>query len=175
MTQNKRRPPERKAPRGRHCPGAMILCLTQLQQGCRAKKSRCAQNRPGFERPANVRACFSVAKKLYISQRLITNGRRPRTSEIPNEIHAIALPTVRRRYDRAASRAQKRAEALRSKPPSQRNRALQLARERGVVTTAELQAIGVHLCYLTPMCDDGLLVRVFHGRSRAGAGQAGAA
>jgi hypothetical protein len=99
----------------------------------------------------------------------------PGGGDLPNYTHVIALPTSRRRYDRAASRAKRRAEALRLKPPSLRNRALQLARERGVVTTAELQAIGVHRCYLTPMYDEGLLVRVSHGRYRATEGEADAA
>jgi predicted transcriptional regulator of viral defense system len=61
----------------------------------------------------------------------------------------------------------KRAEMLRTRGPSLRNRAIQLAQEKGVVTTRELQAIGVHRCYLSPMCKEGLLVRVGHGLYRA--------
>jgi len=43
------------------------------------------------------------------------------------------------------------------------------------VTTAEFQAIGVHRCYLTPMCEEGLLRRVAYGRYRLAAGERDAA
>ncbi|HEX3366722.1 type IV toxin-antitoxin system AbiEi family antitoxin domain-containing protein [Phenylobacterium sp.] len=42
-----------------------------------------------------------------------------------------------------------------------------LAREKGTVTTLELQRAGVHRCYLSPMCKEGLLIRIGHGRYRA--------
>jgi hypothetical protein len=35
------------------------------------------------------------------------------------------------------------------------------------VTTNELQVIGIHRCYLSKMCKEGLLVRVAHGSYRA--------
>jgi hypothetical protein len=44
-----------------------------------------------------------------------------------------------------------------------------MARVRGTVTTKELQAVGVHRCYLRPMCEEGLLTRVGHGRYVLGA------
>jgi len=55
-----------------------------------------------------------------------------------------------------------RAEALRlagGPKPSLRDRAVALANERGVVRTRELTDVGVPRCYLTRMCEEGLLVR----------------
>jgi hypothetical protein len=62
-----------------------------------------------------------------------------------------------------------RAEALRlagGPTPTLRERAVALARERGEVRTAELTAIGIPRCYLSRMCDEGLLVKVGYGRYR---------
>jgi hypothetical protein len=42
-----------------------------------------------------------------------------------------------------------------------------MARERGVVLTRELTNIGVPRCYLTRMCNEGLLVKIGYGRYRA--------
>ena len=42
-----------------------------------------------------------------------------------------------------------------------------LVRERGEVKRAELTAIGIPRCYLTRMCDEGLLVKVGYGLYRA--------
>jgi putative AbiEi antitoxin of type IV toxin-antitoxin system len=47
---------------------------------------------------------------------------------------------------------------LRSLPLS--DRAVALARERGVVRTRELTTIGISRCYLTRMCEQGLLEKV---------------
>lgn len=41
--------------------------------------------------------------------------------------------------------------------PTLPERAVALTRERGEVRTAELTAIGIPRCYLTRMCDEGLL------------------
>ena len=63
-----------------------------------------------------------------------------------------------------------RAEALRlvgGPKPSLRERAVALARERGEVRTAELTAIGIPRCYLTPMCKEGLLIKLGYGLYRA--------
>lgn len=63
-----------------------------------------------------------------------------------------------------------RAEALRlagGPKSSLRERAVALARERGEVRTAELTAIGIPRCYLSRMCDEGLLLKVGYGRYRA--------
>jgi len=63
-----------------------------------------------------------------------------------------------------------RAEALRlagGSKPTLRERAVALLRERGEVRTAELTAIGILRCYLSRMCDEGLLVKVAYGRYRA--------
>jgi hypothetical protein len=63
-----------------------------------------------------------------------------------------------------------RAEALRlagGPKPTLRERAVALARDRGEVRTFELTAIGVPRCYLSLMCEEGLLVKVGYGRYRA--------
>lgn len=51
--------------------------------------------------------------------------------------------------------------------PSVRERAVALAKAKGEVRTKELTNIGVHRCYLTRMCHEGLLVKVGYGRYRA--------
>ncbi|RJT28308.1 hypothetical protein D3227_34545 [Mesorhizobium waimense] len=59
-----------------------------------------------------------------------------------------------------------RAEALRlsgGRPPSLRDRAVALAQERGEVRTRDLTDIGIPRCYLSRMCEEGLLVKVGHG------------
>lgn len=63
-----------------------------------------------------------------------------------------------------------RAEALRlagGPPPSLRARAVALARELGEVRTRDLTDIGIPRCYLSKMCEEGLLVKVSYGRYRA--------
>lgn len=52
--------------------------------------------------------------------------------------------------------------------PSLRERAVALAEERGVVRTRELTDIGIPRCYLTRMCEEGLLIKVGYGLYRAG-------
>lgn len=67
-------------------------------------------------------------------------------------------------------RDQDRAEALRlagGPPPSLRDPAVALARERGEVRTRDLTKAGIPRCYLSRMCEEGLLVKVGHGRYRA--------
>ena len=74
------------------------------------------------------------------------------------------MPPKMRKRDRD------RAEALRlsgGPKPTLRARAVALARERGEVRTGELTAVGIPRCYLSRMCDDGLLVKVGYGRYRA--------
>ena len=64
-------------------------------------------------------------------------------------------------------RDRERAEALRSAggpKPSLKERAVALVQERGVVRTRELTEIGVPRCYLTHMCEEGLLIKVGYGR-----------
>lgn len=51
--------------------------------------------------------------------------------------------------------------------PTLRERAVALVRNRGEMRTAELTAIGIPRCYLTRMCEEGLLVKVGYGRYRA--------
>lgn len=71
---------------------------------------------------------------------------------------------------RARKRDRERAEALRlagGPQPSLRDRAVALARERGEVRTRDLTDIGIPRCYLSKMCEEGLLVKVGYGRYRA--------
>lgn len=49
---------------------------------------------------------------------------------------------------------------------SLRERAVALVRERGEVRTKDLTDIGIPRCYLSRMCDEGLLLKVGHGRYR---------
>ncbi|MFK0692989.1 type IV toxin-antitoxin system AbiEi family antitoxin domain-containing protein [Mesorhizobium sp. IMUNJ 23033] len=67
-----------------------------------------------------------------------------------------------------------RAEALRlaGAPPSLRDRAVALAQERGEVRTRDLTDIGIPRCYLSRMCEEGLLVKVGYGRYCAAAWKA---
>ncbi|ESW77998.1 hypothetical protein X770_32585 [Mesorhizobium sp. LSJC269B00] len=77
-----------------------------------------------------------------------------------------ALPHQMRKRDRD------RAEALHlagGRPPSLRNRAVALAQERGEVRTRDLTDVGIPRCYLSRMCEEGLLVKVGYGRYRAAA------
>lgn len=63
-----------------------------------------------------------------------------------------------------------RAEALhlaREPKSALRERAVARGCERGEVRTAELSAIGIPRCYLSRMCEEGLLVKIGHGRYRA--------
>jgi len=51
--------------------------------------------------------------------------------------------------------------------PTLRERAVALARQKGEVRTKDLAEIGVPRCYLTRMCDEGLLVKIGYGRYQA--------
>jgi predicted transcriptional regulator of viral defense system len=57
--------------------------------------------------------------------------------------------------------------------PSLRERAVELVKDRGIATTRELQAAGVHRCYLGQMCREGLLLRIGRGAYRLPAAIAG--
>ena len=69
-----------------------------------------------------------------------------------------------RKRDRDRAEALRRAGGLRL---PLRARAVALARERGVVRTRDLTAIGIPRCYLTRTCEEGLLEKVSYGRYRA--------
>lgn len=84
--------------------------------------------------------------------------------------YSIPRPSATPEAPKIRKRDRDRAEALRlagGPPPTLREQALALARERGEVRTAELTAIGIPRCYLSRMCDEGLLVKVGYGRYRA--------
>ncbi|MBL3684441.1 hypothetical protein F2981_14375 [Sinorhizobium meliloti] len=51
--------------------------------------------------------------------------------------------------------------------PALRERAVALARERGIVRTRDLTAVGVPRCYPSTMCQECLLVKVCYGLYRA--------
>jgi hypothetical protein len=63
-----------------------------------------------------------------------------------------------------ATEIARRSYASRGLNPTLRERAAALARERGEVRTAELTEIGIPRCYLSRMCDEGVLVKVAYGR-----------
>jgi hypothetical protein len=46
-------------------------------------------------------------------------------------------------------------------------RAVALAQKGGEVRTRDLNGIGIPRCYLSRMCEEGLLVKVGYGRYRA--------
>jgi hypothetical protein len=70
---------------------------------------------------------------------------------------------------RIRKRDRERAESLRligGPKPSLRERAVALAQELGEVKTRDFTDIGVPRCYLSRMCDEGLLVKVGYGLYR---------
>jgi len=92
------------------------------------------------------------------------------TDEATNYIYDIPRHATPQPAERVRKRDRDRAERIRlagGPKPSLRDRAVALARERGEVRTKELTDIGVHRCYLSRMCDEGLLVKVGFGRYRA--------
>jgi hypothetical protein len=94
----------------------------------------------------------------------------PGSGENPNYEYAIPLLGNTPKAGGLRKRDRERAEALRlagGPKPSLRERAVALAQERGIVRTRELTDIGVPRCYLTRMCEEGLLAKVGHGRYMA--------
>lgn len=51
--------------------------------------------------------------------------------------------------------------------PNLRERAVMLAEKLGEVRTRDLTEVGIPRCYLTRMCEEGLLIKVGYGRYRA--------
>jgi hypothetical protein len=61
-----------------------------------------------------------------------------------------------------------RADSASRRPESSRfGSAMAFARQKGEVRTKDLAEIGVPRCYLTCICDEGLLVKIGYGRYRA--------
>ncbi len=90
--------------------------------------------------------------------------------EPTNYEFAIALRLATPQRPQMRKRDRDREEALRlagGPPPSLRDRAVALARERGEARTRDLKDIGIPRCYLSKMCEEGLLVKVGYGRYRA--------
>jgi hypothetical protein len=81
--------------------------------------------------------------------------------ELPIAVNST--PRLRRRR-KHTDEAEKPPEAPKA---SLRQRAVWLALAKGEVRTKDLTDIGVPRCYLTPMCDEGLLVKIGYGRYRA--------
>jgi Transcriptional regulator, AbiEi antitoxin len=91
----------------------------------------------------------------------------PGSGESPNYEYAIPLLRNTPKAAGLRKRDRERPEALRSAGgpnPSLRERAVALVQERGIVRTRELTDIGVPRCYLTRMCEEGLLIKVGYGR-----------
>lgn len=94
----------------------------------------------------------------------------PGVDEEANYEFAIARRRTTPQPTRMRKRDRNRAEALRlagGPKSSLRERAVALARERGIVRTHDLSDIGIPRCYLTRMCDEGLLIKVGYGIYRA--------
>ena len=90
--------------------------------------------------------------------------------EDANYEFSISLPLTTPKAPKMRKRDRDRAEALRlagGPKPSLRDRAVALATERGTVRTRDLTEIGIPRCYLTRMCDEGLLVKVSYGVYRS--------
>ncbi len=90
--------------------------------------------------------------------------------EDANYEYAIPRPNATPQTPKIRKRDRDRAEALRlagGPKLSLRQRAVALAVERGTVRTRDLTRIGVPRCYLTRMCDEGLLIKVGYGLYRA--------
>lgn len=82
------------------------------------------------------------------------------------------LPQPRQPTNGVRKRERDRAQRIRlagGPRPTIRQIAVALALDKGEVRTQDLTKIGVHRCYLSRMCDEGLLVKVRHGVYRAGA------
>ena len=94
----------------------------------------------------------------------------PRLNVTANFVLPIPLETTPEPSLKIRKRDRDRAERIRlagGLKPSLRERAVALALEMGVVRTKELTDIGIPRCYLTRMCDEGLLVKMGYGRYRA--------
>jgi hypothetical protein len=94
----------------------------------------------------------------------------PGNGDSPNYEYTIPLLRNTPQAAGVRKRDRERAEALRlagGRKPSLRERAVALVQERGIVRTRELTNIGVPRCYLTRMCEEGLLIKVGYGRYRA--------
>ncbi|MGE0281405.1 MAG: type IV toxin-antitoxin system AbiEi family antitoxin domain-containing protein [Rhizobiaceae bacterium] len=89
----------------------------------------------------------------------------PANYELPIPLEATPQPTIKIR-----KRDRDRAERIRlagGPKPSLRERAVALAREKGEVRTCDLTDIGIPRCYLSRMCDEGLLIKIGYGIYRA--------
>lgn len=85
--------------------------------------------------------------------------------DLPIPLDHIQTPSVKvRKRDRL--RAEKIAAAGGSKP-TLRDRAVMVVAKLGEARTRDLTEIGIPRCYLTRMCEEGLLIKVGYGRYRA--------
>lgn len=90
----------------------------------------------------------------------------PGVDEDANYEFSISLLPTTPKPPKMRKRDRDRAERLRlagGPKPSLRDRAVALAIERGTVRTRDLTDIGVPRCYLTRMCEEGLLTKVGYG------------
>ena len=90
--------------------------------------------------------------------------------EDANYEFSISLLPTTPKLPKMRKRDRDRAEKLRlagGQKPSLRERAVAFAQERGIVRTRDLTDIGIPRCYLTRMCDEGLLIKVGYGLYRA--------
>ena len=85
--------------------------------------------------------------------------------DLPIPLNHIQRPAVKmRKRDRLRA---ERIVAADGPMPNLRERAVMLAEKLGEVRTRDLTEVGIPRCYLTRMCEEGLLIKVGYGRYRA--------
>ena len=85
--------------------------------------------------------------------------------DLPIPLNHIQRPAVKmRKRDRLRA---ERIVAAGGPMPNLRERAVMLAEKLGEVRTRDLTEVGIPRCYLTRMCEEGLLIKVGYGRYRA--------
>ncbi|HVJ35905.1 MAG TPA: type IV toxin-antitoxin system AbiEi family antitoxin domain-containing protein [Terriglobia bacterium] len=138
------------------------MSLLMMQLSCRRTKAGC--------KPLSLSMCGPQKAKGL--------GKMPRPSrnwlagvgEDANYEYSIPRPNATPEFPKIRKRDRDRAEAIRlagGPKPSLRDRAVALALERGTVRTRDLTEMGIPRCYLTRMCDEGLLEKVSYGVYRA--------
>jgi len=85
--------------------------------------------------------------------------------DLPISLNHIQTPSVKvRKRDRLRA---ERIAAAGGPMPTLREHAVRLVEKLGEARTRDLTEIGIPRCYLTRMCEEGLLIKVGYGRYRA--------
>jgi hypothetical protein len=113
-----------------------------------------------FRRRCRERQIASCGEPAWPSKLLIYLAPRDRRNAALPLLPGTPQSPKTRKRDRDHAEALRRAAGPRL---PLRARAVALARERGVVRTRDLTAIGIPRCYLTRMCEESLLEKVSYG------------